>query len=151
ALARVLQALADDEGLVLVTGEPGTGKTLLAHVLIDRLGTEASCTFLTNSHFAGRAALLQAILFDLGLPYEGRGEQELRLQLTDVLLKNCEAGRRTVLIIDEAQHLTPDLLEELRLLGNLEARASKAFQAILVTLPGLEALLGLPELAAFRQ
>src|SRR5262249_26108419 len=69
----------------------------------------------------------------------------------DFLLKNCQAGRRAVLIIDEAQHLSPDLLEELRLFGNLETRDSKAIQAVLAAQPCLEPTLSLPELAAFNQ
>jgi type II secretory pathway predicted ATPase ExeA len=151
ALARILQAVAEDEGLVLVTGEPGTGKTLLAHTLIERLGPDLTCAFLTNSHLPDRTSLFQAILYDLSQLYEGRREQELRLLLTDYLLKNCQAGRRAILVVDEAQHLTPDLLEELRLLGNLETRDSKAFQVILAAQPRLEHTLGLPELAAFQQ
>jgi type II secretory pathway predicted ATPase ExeA len=151
ALAQVLEAVADDEGLVLLTGAPGTGKTLLGHCLVERLGPEVTTAFLTNSHFRDRTGLLQALLYDLSLPYEGRGEQELRLALTDYLLKNCQAGKRLVLLLDEAQHLSPDLLEELRLVGNLEARHSKAFQVVLLSQPCLEVLLRLPELASFNQ
>src|SRR5438132_1967064 len=151
ALDRLLRAVHDDEGLALLTGDPGTGKTILGHILIDRLGDTVCCAFLTNSHFAHRAGLLQAISYDLGLPYEGRGEQELRLGLTDFLLKNYEAGRRTVLLVDEAQHLTPDLLEELRLLGNLEVKRGKASQVVLLALPSLLETLEVRCLAAFDQ
>src|SRR3984885_4519356 len=110
ALARLLQGLTDGEGVLLLTGEPGTGKTLLCHCLAERLGDERQTVFLTNCHFANRAALFQAILFDLSLPYEGRGEQEMRLALTDHLLKSYVGGKATVLLIDEAQHLSADLL-----------------------------------------
>jgi len=151
ALARLRQAIDEDEGLALLTGEPGTGKTLLCHRLLELLGPDAASAFLTNSHFRDRTGLLQAILYDLSLPYEGRGEQELRLTLTDYLLKNFGAGRRSLLVIDEAHHLTPDLLEELRLLGNLEARQGKAVQVLLVAQPALEKTLNLPELAGLRQ
>jgi type II secretory pathway predicted ATPase ExeA len=151
ALALVLQAVADDEGLVLLTGDPGTGKTLLCHCLIERFGPDVTCVLLTNSHLGDRTSLFQAILYDLSLPYQGRGEQELRLALTDYLLQNCSAGRRTVLLIDDAQHLTEDLLEELRLMGNLETRDSKAFQVILAAQPLLEQTLRRPGLAAFNQ
>src|SRR5262249_36551906 len=72
ALTRLLQALADDEGIVLLTGEPGTGKTLLCHCLLERLGPDVASAFVTNSHLADRASLLQALLYDLSLPYEGR-------------------------------------------------------------------------------
>jgi type II secretory pathway predicted ATPase ExeA len=115
------------------------------------LGDQITSAFLTNSHFGSRVGLLQAILYDFSLPYEGRSEQELRLALTDFLLQSYEAGRRAVLIIDEAQHLLPDFLEELRLLGNLEGKHGKALQVILLALPAFESSLGSPELAALRQ
>src|SRR5262249_42332499 len=104
ALAELERAIAENEGLTLLTGEPGTGKTLLAHCLLERLGPEVASAFLINSHVTGRSALFQAILFDLSLPYEVGSEQVLRLRLTDFLMKNCAAGRRAVLLADEAQH-----------------------------------------------
>lgn len=151
ALQTLMRALREDEGLVLLTGAPGIGKTLLAHCLCDRLDAEAATAFLTHSQFADPAALLQAILFDLQLPYENASEQVLRLRLTDHLLKNCAAGKRFVLLIDEAHHLKPDLLEELRLLGNLEAAGKKAFQVVLLALPEILETLKKPRLAAVAQ
>jgi type II secretory pathway predicted ATPase ExeA len=151
ALARLIQAIHEDEGLALLTGEAGTGKTIVGHCLLDRLGDQVASAFLTNSHFGARAGLLQAILYDFSLPHEGRSEQELRLALTDCLLKNYGAGQRTVLVMDEAQDLTPDFLEELRLLGNLEGRHGKALQVILLALPSIEDTLRSPELAVLRQ
>jgi type II secretory pathway predicted ATPase ExeA len=151
ALAVLQRGLDDGEGLLLLTGAAGTGKTLLCHCLHERLGSEAATVYLTNSHFPGRAALLQAVLYDLALPYQNLGEQELRLALTDHLLKSYGAGRRTVLLLDEAQHLGVDLLEELRLLGNLEARTGKALQVVLVGQGGLLETLARPELAGLRQ
>src|SRR5262245_53448906 len=79
AAERLLRAVREDEGLALLTGPPGTGKTLVCHALLERLGPEVSSAFLTNSHVGDRRALLQSILFDLSLPYEGKTEQELRL------------------------------------------------------------------------
>jgi type II secretory pathway predicted ATPase ExeA len=151
ALQRLLRALADGEGPVLLSGAPGTGKTLLCHCLLERLGPETTSAFLTQGHFGGRAGLLQAILYDLSLPHEGRGEQELRLTLTDFLLTNYAAGRKAVLVVDEAQHLNPDLLEELRLLGNLEARQGKAVQVVLTAQPSLLVTLGRPDLSSLSQ
>jgi general secretion pathway protein A len=151
ALTRLERALAQDEGFALLTGAPGTGKTLLALCLAEKLGPDTLCAFLTNSHFPDRSALLQAILYDLSLPYEQGSEQVLRLRLTDFLLKNCQEKKKTVLILDEAQHLSPDHLEELRLLGNLEAGSGKAFQVILLAQPRFLNLLRLPELAATQQ
>jgi type II secretory pathway predicted ATPase ExeA len=95
--------------------------------------------------------LIQAILSDLSLPYVGRSEQEARLALTDFLLVNFCSGKKTVLVVDEAQHLGPDLLEELRLLGNLEARQGKAVQIVLSAQPTLFATLGREELSSLSQ
>jgi type II secretory pathway predicted ATPase ExeA len=151
ALNLLQRALADGEGMALLTGAPGTGKTLVCHCLLERLGPGVASAFLTNSHLASRADLLQALLYDLSLPHEGAGEQGLRLRLTDFLLKNYQAGRRAVLVVDEAQHLSADLLEELRLLGNLEGGAGKAVQVILAGQPALLESLGRPELAVVSQ
>jgi type II secretory pathway predicted ATPase ExeA len=151
ALARIGDGLADGEGVLLLTGTPGTGKTLLGQLLLERLGDDASTAFLTNSHFANRAALFQALLFDLGLPHESRGEQDLRLQLTDHLLRSFAAGRPTVVVLDEAHHLDTDLLEELRLLGNLESSAGKAVQVVLIGQPALVDRLALPALSGLLQ
>ena len=151
ALAALQRGIVEDEGFVLLTGEPGTGKTLIGYVLLERLGEGAASAFLTNSHFADRAALLQAILYDLGLPYEGASEQLLRLRLTDQLLKNCADKLRTVIVIDEAHHLSGDLLEELRLLANLEAGSGKAVQFVLLAQPCILPTLAQPGLEALAQ
>lgn len=151
ALARLLRGFADGEGVLLLTGAAGTGKTLLAHCVLDRLGPDLATAFLTNGRLRDRAGLLQALLYDLGLPYEGRGEQEMRLALTDHLLQTYGGGRRSVIVVDEAHYLGPDLLEELRLLGNLEARSGKAVQVLLVGQEPLRETLRLPELLSLRQ
>jgi type II secretory pathway predicted ATPase ExeA len=151
ALDSLLQALQGGEGHVLLTGKPGTGKTLLCHRLIDRLGGDRPTAFVTNTHLSDRAALLQAILYELSLPYEGRSEQKLRLALTDYLLQNFQAGRPALVLIDEAHHLSVDLLEELRLLGNLESPRSKAVQIVLVAQPMIVGTLEHAALAALGQ
>jgi type II secretory pathway predicted ATPase ExeA len=150
-LANLLRAIEEDAGFALLAGDPGTGKTLLCHCLLERLGPNVVSAFLSNSHFPDRLSLLQGILFDFSLPYEDGREQVLRLRLTDYLLKNCSGARRTILLVDEAQHLSPDLLEELRLLGNLEAGQGKAFQVILAGQEGLMETLSRPEMTACLQ
>jgi type II secretory pathway predicted ATPase ExeA len=150
-VSRLLGGLADGEGILLVTGQPGVGKTLLCHCLLDRLPTGATTAFLTNCHFRDRAALLQAILFDLSLPYEDRTEQEMRLALTEHLFSHLAHNRSTILLVDEAHHLSADLLEELRLLGNVESRTGKALQVVLLGQPPLADHLQSPELLALRQ
>jgi type II secretory pathway predicted ATPase ExeA len=151
ALAELRRALDDEEGMALLTGEPGVGKTLLVYRLLEALGESTRAVFLTNTHWSGRSDLLQAILFDLALPYQGLTEQELRLAVTESCLEHFQGGGKTVVVADEAQHLTPDHLEELRLLVNLEGRHGKAVQVILVGLPELAAKLDQPGLAAVRQ
>src|ERR1700687_5635626 len=151
ALDRLRQALAEGEGLALLTGSPGTGKTLLCHVLLERSGDQFNAAFLTNSHVGNAAGLLQAILHDLSLPYEDRGEQALRLALTDFLLKSYAEGKQTLLIVDEAQNLSREALEELRLLGNLEGREGKAIQVLLVGQPEILETLSSSSSAALRQ
>jgi type II secretory pathway predicted ATPase ExeA len=151
ALAALARGIAQDEGILVLTGDPGVGKTLLGYVLLERLDKEAASAFLTNSHFADRSALLQAILYDLGLPHENASEQGLRLRLTDHLLKNCAAKKRTILVIDEAHHLNADLLEELRLLANLEAGSGKALQIVLLAQPKILQMLQQPGLESLQQ
>jgi type II secretory pathway predicted ATPase ExeA len=151
ALAALGRGLAEDESFVLLTGEAGTGKTLIGYALLERLGDKIASAFLTNCHFADRSALLQAILYDLGLPYDEATEQTLRLRLTEQLLKNCAAQLRTILVIDEAHHLNADQLEELRLLANLEAGGGKALQIVLLAQPSILHTLKQPGLESLQQ
>jgi type II secretory pathway predicted ATPase ExeA len=151
ALAALGRGLSDDESFVLLTGDAGMGKTLIGYLLLERLGDDVLSAFLTNSHFADRSALLQAILYDLGLPYDDAKEQSLRLRLTDQLLKSCAAKKRTILVIDEAHLLNADLLEELRLLANLEAGGGKALQIVLLAQPAITRTLQQPGLESLQQ
>jgi type II secretory pathway predicted ATPase ExeA len=151
AIGRLRQAILDDEGLCLLTGEPGTGKTLLCHCLLERLGESVNGIFLTNTHFPDRASLLQAICFDLSLPFENKSEQELRLAVTEALLASYSAGRRVVLVVDEAHLLNVEHLEEFRMLANLESETAKTVQVVFSALPEFMETLQLPRLRAFRQ
>jgi type II secretory pathway predicted ATPase ExeA len=151
ALATLLAGLEDGEGVLVLTGPPGSGKTLLAHALADRLVGPSEVCLLANAHTPSRAALLQALLYDLGLPYQGSPEQEMRLALTDHLLNRFREGRRAVLLIDEAHLLTAEALEEVRLFGNLEWGGGKAVQTVLIGQPELLTALERPELASLRQ
>ncbi len=151
ALARLRRGIDADDAVLLLTGGPGTGKTLLCQRLLEQLGPDNVSAFLTNSHCDDRAGLLQAVLFELSLPHADRSPQEMRLALTEFLLSSYAAGRRALIVVDEAQHLTPDLLEELRLLGNLESAQGRAVQVLLSGQPALLDTLRRPELTALRQ
>jgi type II secretory pathway predicted ATPase ExeA len=151
ALHQLRRALADDEAIILLTGEPGTGKTLVARKLLEELDETVRVVLLTNSHVSRNGDLLQAILFDLGLPYQGLTEQVARLAVTDSCLEFYRGGGKTLVVVDEAHHLAADVLEELRLLSNLEGKDCKAVQVLLVALPVIQETLDKPGLAALRQ
>ena len=106
---------------------------------------------LTNLQSPRPADLLQAILFDLNLPYRGLSEQELRLAVTEHLLAQTTTGGSTVLLIDEAQNLGSTALEEIRLLGNIESQGGTALFTLLVAQPRIQELLKHPECGAFAQ
>lgn len=151
AVDRLHAAFDAGEGIALLDGPLGTGKTLVALRLLESLGSAAVPVFLPSARLHRPAELHQAILFDLGLPYQGLSEHELRLAVTAHWLGELAAGRRAALVIDEAQHLSPDLLEEVRLLDNLEGRGMKAFFTLLVGLPELRQRLTQPELNPLAQ
>lgn len=151
ALGRLQRALDDDEGLLLLTGDAGSGKTMVARRFLEGLEEHTRCVLLTNSHVARNGDLLQAVLFDLGLPYQGLTEQVARLAVTESCLDYYRDGGKTLIVVDEAHHLSSELLEELRLLSNLEGKDGKAVQVLLVALPEIEQTLNKPALAALRQ
>lgn len=151
ALAGLRTAFAARDGLALLDGDPGTGKTLLALRFLEGLEAAVPRVLIPAPRFARPADLHQAILFDLGAEYRGLTEQELRLAVTEKLLSSLGGGQPTAIVLDEAQHLTADVLEEIRLLGNLETRSAKAAFVILVAQPSLRGRLAGSELAAFAQ
>ncbi len=150
-LSCLTQAFQNEEGMALLVGDVGTGKTLLCHCLLERLCPDAATVFLTNMHISSRKDLLQAILYDLSLPYEKTSEQELRLRLTDFIIDTFSTVTRTLLVLDEAQSLSVEALEELRLLGNLEASQRKAVQVLIVSHPSILDHLAKPQLDSFCQ
>jgi type II secretory pathway predicted ATPase ExeA len=151
AAADLDAAFSRREPFVLLDGDPGTGKTLVARRWLGRLPTAVPRAVLPTVHHARPADLLQAILFDLNQPYQGLTEQELRLAVTNQFLAAAEGGLPTVLLIDEAQHLTAEALEELRLLANLDTPAGCAAVVVLVAPPALREMLSRPEHAALAQ
>lgn len=151
ALDWLHMGLADREGVLLLTGEPGLGKTLLCHCLLERQGEDRPSAFLTHSHLLDRLAVLPALAHELGLPHVGQSEAALRLAITDHLLTTAAAGQPTLLFVDEAQHLGMDALEELRLLANLENGQERALQIVLSGHPSLHQTLAHPMLNSLRQ
>jgi type II secretory pathway predicted ATPase ExeA/phage tail protein X len=150
ALAHIAYGIEERRGFVLILGEVGTGKTTLVRHVLGRLGPDVKSVFIFNPSL-GFEELLQAVLRDLEVPSPGRRRVDLIDALNDFLLQENAAGRRVVLIIDEAQHLPASVLEDIRMLSNLETARSKLLQIVLVGQPELGERLGQPNLRQLRQ
>jgi general secretion pathway protein A len=150
ALAHVLYGIEQGEGFISVTGEVGTGKTTLCWTLLERLGQDTEVAFVFNPSLSGEE-LLRAISVEFGLAGEGLTRVQLGDQLNRFLLEQRRLGRRVLLIVDEAQNLQPQTLEEIRLLSNLETTTSKLIQILLFGQPELDAKLDSRELRQLRQ
>ncbi len=148
AATAVRRAHAGGAGLALVDGGSGSGKSFVALRVVSDLADSHSCLVVPAARFARPGDLFQAILFDLGAEYRGLSETELRLAVTDRLLAGLAAGKPTVVVLDEAQHLSDDAIEEVRLLGNLAGPGAPAVFVLLVAQPVLRARLGGAGLAA---
>lgn len=152
ALTTVAAAFARRDAAVLVDGPAGCGKSLMSRKWLEHLLADVPRVVVPSARASSPAELLQAVLFDLGKPYQGQTEQELRLAVTECLLTAAtESGYPTVLVLDEAQHLAPVALEELRLLANLETRRGGALFTVLVGHPSLRERLREPVCQAFAQ
>jgi len=150
ALASAVYGVQERKGFVLILGEVGTGKTTLIRHLLGRFGPNIRSVFVFNPAVSFME-LLQLILRDLELPCPSMRRVEMIDTLNDYLLKEAAAGRYVVVVIDEAQHLSPTVLEEVRMLSNLETARGKLIQILLVGQPELGEKLGRPELRQLRQ
>lgn len=139
------------EGTGIVIGPSGTGKTLLCQLLAQQLKNEFTTVMLASGRMCTRRALLQAILFELGLPYRGLEEGELRLTLLDHLAPRRDQTAALVLFVDEAHTLPWRLLEELRLLSNLIREGQPRVRLVLAGGPQLEERFASPKLDSFNQ
>jgi type II secretory pathway predicted ATPase ExeA len=151
ALDELVLRAQSGHGIGILTGAAGTGKSLLGLKLIAELGATWTGVLLPNANLATRKALLQAVLFELGQPYQGLDEQELRLALVAWLRTNAKSARRTLLVLDEA-HLVPDrMLEEVRGLADLSDDGKPLLEVVLSGDVSLEERLASPELTALNQ
>lgn len=151
ALATIRRVFDSHGSLVLLEGEAGTGKTLVGLKSLESLPESTHRIFLQAVPGMKPAELFQAILFDLGLPYQNQTEHELRLAVHAELLRALGEDRAVALLVDEAHHLTTEALEEVRLLGNLETRHTQSLFVLLLALPTLRSTLATPQLAALYQ
>ena len=137
-------------GFVVITGEIGSGKTMLLQVLLRGLDGQTTVVRLVNTLLTGRE-LLESLLIDLGVSNPPPTKPLMLRELAHLLVEHRTAGKRVVAVIDEAQNLSLEALEELRMLSNLETEKSKLIQIVLVGQPDLRDTLDRPSLEQLRQ
>jgi len=151
ALTGLMYGIQTRKGFITLTGEVGTGKTTLVNRLLDWLHhRRAKTAFLFNSRMNSNQ-LFDFILAEFEIQCESKSKSQQLLKLNHWLLDRYRAGETVVLIIDEAQNLTYPVLEEIRLLTNLETSTDKLLQIVLSGQPELEEKLKLPQLRQLRQ
>ncbi|MEO1751089.1 AAA family ATPase [Thiofaba sp. EF100] len=143
-------ALIEGEGFIKVTGEVGTGKTLLCRTLLGQLDDSVMTAWLPNPQLDA-PALRRAVADELGVDASGLDDHQLLKRLTERLVGLHGEGRRVVLVVDEAQGLGEEGLEALRLLTNLETEKSKLLQVVLFGQPELDTILARPSIRQLRQ
>jgi general secretion pathway protein A len=152
ALAALYYGVRRHKGFVVLTGEVGTGKTLLLRCLLQLLkqSNDVKYAYVFNGRLSP-LEFLQYITGDLGLASSGKNKSELLLQLAGYVVSRGEKKQTTVLVVDEAHHLSTDILEEIRLLTNLETADQKLLQILLVGQPELDEKLDSVELRQLKQ
>jgi len=150
ALTHLLYGIYERKGFIEITGEVGTGKTVLCRALLERLDKTVSTALIFNSYLT-KMELLQAITDDFGLqPGETTSKGYIDV-LNEYLLNEFAAGHNAVVVIDEAQNLEPTVLEQLRMLSNLETERVKLLQIILVGQPELHTKLATLQMRQLEQ
>ncbi len=151
AFAHLLYGIDNHVGFIEITGEVGTGKTTVLRTLLGQLDGKNYRTALIFNPCLSSAGLMQGINREYGLPYKGLDNEELLEILNQFLLRQNTEGNTVVLVIDEAQNLNRDVLEQIRLISNLETERDKLIQIILAGQPELEQLLRRPDLRQLSQ
>ena len=152
ALSALTYGIESRKGFILLTGEVGTGKTTLLNRLLDGLREQDVATaFVFNSQLLNVGQLFDFVLADFEIPCESRVKSHVLLKLNQWLLDRYRAGKTSVLIVDEAQNLSDQMLEEIRLLTNLETSSEKLLQIVLSGQPELDEKLKRPQLRQLRQ
>jgi general secretion pathway protein A len=151
ALANLIYGVQSRKGFIVLTGEVGTGKTTMLECLRDFLEAQfIEFAFIFNSRITTEQ-FFEMIAYDLDLRCPRTSKTEVLFALNHLLIQQANEGRTTVLIVDEAHNLEWDVLEEIRLLGNLENRRGKLLQIILAGQPELERKLDSPNLRQLKQ
>jgi general secretion pathway protein A len=152
ALASLYYGVRRHKGFVVLTGEVGTGKTLLLRCLLQVLkkSQDVAYAYVFNGRLSP-VEFLQYIVTDFGLPGTSKNKGELLLQIAHYVVSRSQKKLTTVLVVDEAHHLTAEILEEIRLLTNLETEDQKLLQILLVGQPELDDKLDSPNLRQLKQ
>jgi general secretion pathway protein A len=150
AMESLLYGIYQREGFTVLTGDIGTGKTTLCRALLVKVDPRVKTALIFNS-FLTEEELLESILQDLGLPVKGRSRKKLIDDLNKFLLLQLSEGNHVVLIVDEAQNLSLPVLEQIRMLSNLETEKEKMLQIILLGQLELEEKLQSSELKQLNQ
>jgi general secretion pathway protein A len=151
ALACLMYGIQTRKGFVLLTGEVGTGKTTVLNKLLDWARQERIATAFMFNPRLSEAEFFDFMLADFGIPTESALKSRTLMKLNQWLLDQHKSGNRAVLIVDEAQNLSADMLEEIRLLTNLETSTEKLLQIVLAGQPELEDKLNDQGLRQLRQ
>ena len=147
----VARCIQRAEGTAMLVGPAGVGKTLLCQLLAEQFGHELATVLVAAGSVSTRRTLFQAMLYELGRPYRGMDEGELRLALVDYLTVSSERPAGMLLLVDDAHTLPVRLFEELRLLGGLVADGQPRVRLVLAGSPLLEEQLASPRLESFSQ
>ena len=150
ALTYLDYGIKEKVGFILLSGEVGSGKTTLVRNLVRGIREKTPLAIVFNTSVDSEQ-LIALINEDFGLPVEGKGKGELIRDLNNFLIDEYSKGLQPILIVDEAQNLSPDHLEEIRLLSNLETDNAKLLQIILVGQPEIRTIIARPELRQLRQ
>ncbi len=151
AFAHLLYGINSHAGFIELTGEVGTGKTTVLRTMLEQLDDDSHRTALILNPCLSALELLRNINREFGIAHEGLENGALLEELNRFLLFENRAGRTIVLVIDEAQNLAPEVLEQIRLISNLETESDKLIQILLAGQPELNTLLARPELRQLAQ
>ena len=149
-ISSLVYGINERKGFISITGEVGTGKTTILHYLQTILDPNVKIVFIVQTHITF-IQLMKEVLTELKLPFGNETKSAMTRQLNTYLKQTAESGENLVIIIDEAQNLSRDVLEELRMLSNLETSENKLLQIVLVGQPELETKLNSEDLRQLKQ
>ncbi|THB66507.1 MAG: DUF2075 domain-containing protein, partial [Gammaproteobacteria bacterium] len=142
--------LESEAGFTVITGEVGCGKTTLIRHLLNQMPQKLTVGLISNTH-KSLENLLQWVAYSFDIDFRNKSDAELYQDLVDFMIKKYAQGKRVVIIVDEAQNMEPDVLEELRVLSNINADKYQVLQIVIVGQPELRDILQRQELRQFAQ